>query len=95
MENFTTHKIGSINDNLSKYRNKNIAFAGMVTMAEHRTSKNGKPFGRFTIEDFTDSVSLILFSEDYLKYKHFLTEGLFLLVKARVTPRFKDPISSM
>lgn len=91
IENFTTNTIGEITDKISKFKNKSVSFAGMVTLAEHRTSKNGKPFGRFTIEDFTDSVSLILFSEDYLKFKHFLTEGLYLLIKARITPRFKDP----
>lgn len=88
MKNFCTHAIGDLIGDLSKHRNKVVSFAGMVTTAEHRTTKNGKPFGRFFVEDFTDSISLVLFGESYLKMKHFLVEGSYLLLKAKIQPRF-------
>ncbi len=91
MQNFCTHNIGDLIENLNKYRNKVVTFAGMVSNVEHRTSRNGKPFGRFFLEDFTDSTSLVLFSEDYLRFKHFMVDGLYLLIKARISPRFNDP----
>ena len=91
MQNFCTHTIGDLQENLLRYRNKNIVFAGMVTLSEHRTTKHGKPFGRLAIEDFTDSISLVLFGEDYLKLKHFLVDGSHLLVKARVSSRYNNP----
>ncbi|MCF8229470.1 MAG: DNA polymerase III subunit alpha, partial [Bacteroidales bacterium] len=90
MDSFCSHKIGELTQDLRKLRNKVVSFAGMVTMAEHRTTKNNKPFGRFAIEDFNDSISLMLFGEDYLKLRHFLVEGSYLLVKARVAPRFNN-----
>ena len=43
------------------------------------------------MEDFTDSDQFILFSEDYLKLKHFLLEGASLLIKATISERkFKN-----
>lgn len=90
MENFCTHTIGDLNADLRRLRNKVVTFTGMVTMAEHRTTKNNKPFGRFTVEDFNDSMTLALFGEDYLKMKHFLVEGSYLLIKARIAPRFNN-----
>jgi DNA polymerase III subunit alpha len=90
MDNFCNFKIGDLTGDLRKLKNKVVNFAGMVTMAEHRTTKNNKPFGRFMVEDFNDSISLVLFGEDYLKLKHFLVAGSYLLIKAVVTHRFHN-----
>lgn len=74
-----------------KYKNKHVAFAGIHTAVNHRTSKSGNPFATITLEDFTDSDNYILFSEDYLRMKYFLVEGSSLLVKAQITERkFKN-----
>ena len=32
-----------------------------------------------------------LYSEDYLKYKHLLEDGMYVFVKARVEQRFDSP----
>ena len=36
----------------------NLYTAGIVTNVEHRISKNGKPYGTITIEDFSDSINV-------------------------------------
>jgi DNA polymerase-3 subunit alpha len=72
--------------NIREYKNATVSFGGMITTVEHRFTKNGKPFGSFIIEDFEDNYKIVLFSEDYLRYKHFLNEGNFVLIKARVEP---------
>lgn len=90
MQNFCTHSIGEITESLRRLKGKQFSFAGMVTMAQHRTTKNNKPFGRLVVEDFNDSISLVLFGEDYLRMKHFLVEGSYLLIKARVEQRFNN-----
>ena len=87
IDNFCNININEIKNNIGKYRNKNITFAGILTSVNHRTSKTGNPFATFTLEDFTDFYQFILFSEDYLKFKHFLVEGSSLLIKARILPR--------
>ena len=68
-------------------RGKDMKLAGIVTTAEHRVSKNGKPFGSLTIEDYFDSHRIMLFGEDYVKYKHYLENGMILYVKGSIQER--------
>jgi DNA polymerase-3 subunit alpha len=91
IDQFCTITITELKNNKEKYKNNNVAFAGILTAVNHRTSKTGNPFATFTIEDFTDFDNYILFSEDYLKMKHFLLEGSSLLVKAQITERKFKP----
>lgn len=91
INSFGNVTLTDLKQNLKHYLNKNVAFAGLVTQASHRTSKSGAPFASFTIEDFNDFLPLILFNEDYLKYKHFLVEGTAVFIKARVQTRKKGP----
>jgi DNA polymerase-3 subunit alpha len=65
--------------------------AGIITDVQHRTSKTGKPFGVFTLEDYTTSFEFILFGEDYIKFRNYLMTQFFLLVKGRVQSRFNQP----
>jgi DNA polymerase-3 subunit alpha len=90
IQHFGKHKIADFKDDLQAFKNRLIVFAGMVTSAEDKMTQNNKPYGIFTIEDFEDTIELRLFSEDYLKFKHFITEGFFLLIKARVQQRFNS-----
>jgi DNA polymerase III subunit alpha len=90
LQSFSTHRISDFKDNLKKFGNQLITFGGMVVASSHRMSKDDKPWGIFTIEDFNDSFDLKLFSEDYLKYRNFLTEGLFLLISGTVRQRFRS-----
>ncbi len=90
MQHFGKQKIADFKDNLKPFRNRPLVFGGMVTSAGDKMTKTNKPYGVFTIEDFEDSLELRLFSEDYLKFKHFLTEGFFLLINARVQQRYNS-----
>ncbi len=90
MEHFCDTEIGSLSTELRAFKNKNITFAGMITSVAHRTTKNNKPFGSFTLEDFKDSMQLAIFSEDYLKFRHFLVEGNYIMIKAKVQNRFNQ-----
>jgi DNA polymerase-3 subunit alpha len=56
--------------------------AGIITKAEHRTTKKGTGMGLFTLEDYTGSIEIGLFrEEEYLRYKHLLQEGLLVFAK--------------
>ncbi len=68
-----------------------LIFGGIVTAATTKIGKNGKPFASFTLEDFNDQHTFFLFSEDYLRYRHFLVEGTTLLIKAQPQPRYGQP----
>jgi DNA polymerase-3 subunit alpha len=84
---FCNATITDLKNERENFRNKPVTFAGIVTTVVQRTSKTGNQFATFTIEDFTDSDQFALFSEDYLKLKHFLVEGSSVLVRATVQPR--------
>jgi len=63
----------------------------MVTASFPKIGKNGKPYASFTLEDYMDSMTLFLYAEDYLKWKHLIDTGTFLLIKARIESRFDAP----
>lgn len=87
IDHFCNVNINDIKSNREQYKGKNVSFAGIVTEVNHRTSKTGNAFATFSIEDFTDFDTFILFSEDYLKFKHFLLEGSSLFIKAQIQSR--------
>ncbi len=61
-----------------------VSIGGMVTAAEHRMSKTGRPFGTVTLEDYSGSKRFMLFGEDYVKFREFLVDGWFLFVKGQI-----------
>jgi DNA polymerase-3 subunit alpha len=69
---------------LEKFANKELKMAGIITDAQHRTTKHGKPFGTFDIEDYSDSERIFIFGEDYLKFKHMLSIGTFVYLGGKV-----------
>ena len=76
---------------LKPLEGKEINVAGIVTDVQHRTSKTGKPFGTFLLEDYMGSFEFILFGEDYIKFRNYLNPSFFLLLKGRVQLRFNQP----
>ncbi len=81
---------GHLLNNLSDFKNKEVRIGGIVTKAEERQGKNNSLYGRFVIEDYSGSISLMLFKENYLKMRHFLVQGNYLLVQGRVEGRYND-----
>lgn len=71
-------------------KNKELIIGGMITSANHRMTKNGKPFGVFVLEDYYDSYEIALFGEDYVKQKGYLHEGYFVQVKGKILERFRQ-----
>jgi DNA polymerase-3 subunit alpha len=53
--------------------------------------KNNKPYGSFTLEDYSGNIRITMWSEDFLRYKHFLTVGQMLYVKGTMRPGFRSP----
>ena len=83
--------LSDLKDNEDKHVGKDISLAGMMTNIQHRIAKNGNEFGSFTFSDYTDTYDIVLFGEDYLKYRHFLQENMFLNLRINFNKReFKD-----
>ena len=88
---FCNVTIENLKQDLKPMKGKDISFAGIVIEANHKIGKTGKPYGSFVVEDYFNFISITLFSEEYLKFKHFLEEGQYIYVKARVESRFDSP----
>src|SRR4030095_13019281 len=86
MSNFCSCTIAD----LDNFRNQDAAIAGIIAGVENKTSKNGRPFGVFTVEDFTGSTEMVLFGEEYLRNRHFLAEGNLLFLKGKYQLRFNS-----
>jgi len=78
---FCNASISVFNEDLNTYVNRELAFAGVITDVQHRISKNGKGWGLFTVEDYTDSHEFRIFGEEYLRFRHFLMINSFIHCK--------------
>ncbi|PSJ71580.1 DNA polymerase III subunit alpha [Sphingobacteriales bacterium UPWRP_1] len=74
--------------NIENNKNKELAIGCMVTEADHRTTKNGRSFGRFLLEDFSGSFELTLFGDDYINFKNYFEKGRFLFIRGRFQPNW-------
>jgi DNA polymerase-3 subunit alpha len=83
MDSFCTAICTQLNE-IEPLLGRELKLGGIVTSVEHRTTKTGKPFGKFTLEDYSGNTSFVLFSEDYLKFKTFLNIGWFLFLEGVV-----------
>jgi len=77
---------------LHKLQNKSdMKSGGIITDVNHRISKKGNPFGTFRIEDYSGSSEFSLFSEKYLRMKHFLEVGNIIYFNWKISSRFDNP----
>jgi DNA polymerase-3 subunit alpha len=65
-------------------RGRTISFGGMVTEAEHKIGKNGRPWGGMTVEDYHGSQRMMFWRDDYLKFREYMVSGWFLFIKGKV-----------
>jgi DNA polymerase-3 subunit alpha len=83
IDNFCNIDIEKLNSTPpSELNGREIRIAGILSSVNHRTTKKGDPMASFNLEDYTGSLNLALYSEDYLKYKHVLIDGQMVFVKA-------------
>ncbi len=91
IKRFCNISIENLKSNINAYLGRDMAFAGIVTTSVEKVAKNGNKYGVFTVEDYTDTIQLTLWLEDYLKWKHLLDVGTFIYIKASVFARkFRD-----
>ena len=74
----------------NRIKNKEVIIGGIISIANHRVAKSGKPFGSFVIEDYSDSYEIVVFGEDYVKFRGYLQEGYFVQIRGIVQERFRQ-----
>ncbi len=90
IQNYCNTTVGDLKNNRHSGQ-RELCFAGIITAAAHKYTKNGKPYGVIQIEDYSDSHQLFVFAEDYLKVKHFLVVQNAVMVKARMQQNRRNP----
>ena len=66
---------------------KEIAIAGVVTSVQEMTTKTGRMWGKFTMEDYSGTHEFALFGKDYEQFRPMMYPNYFLFVKGKVQPR--------
>lgn len=90
IQKFTNVNIRQLKD-LSVLENMpQLKFVGIVSSAQHRINKQGKPFGTFVVEDQYDNIELRMFGDEYLKFKHYIENDMYLFITASVRKRFAN-----
>lgn len=69
---------------------RTFKLAGLVVDAQHRTTKNGKQFGIFGLEDYSGKMEVALFGEDYVRFKDHFGLGNVLFVTGNFKPRWNS-----
>lgn len=64
--------------------NRSFTFGGIISEVKHLTSKAGKGWAIFIVEDYEESHEFRIFGEEYLKNRHFLLPNSFVYVKGFV-----------
>jgi len=65
-----------------------IVCGGIVTKWREGYTKKGANYGAITIEDYTGSYELMLWRDDFIKYRNFGKEGLYVLLHLKFGPKW-------
>ena len=81
MKFLCTHEVSSLNNpaGIADY-----TISGIITEARHLMSKQGKPFGFFTIEDYSGNYEFRLFGDEYLKVKPFMESNMMVMINGYI-----------
>ena len=85
-------KCTELEDKEALTKKEETIFGGIVTGVKSKFTKQGKPCGFVTIEDFDGSGELALFGEEWGRCRGMLTEGCSVFIRAKFTKKF--PTSS-
>ncbi len=91
MNRFCNIEVNRLRNDLAALKGQKVMFAGMISESVEKLARNGSAYGIITIEDFTGSHNLMLFSEEYLKKKHMLELGNNVFVVANIEERYNQP----
>ena len=69
---------------LTAFAGQSVRLGGIVTAVRSGTTKNGKPFGVATIEDFSGTGEIALFGENWVKWGGYLSIDRSVLITGSV-----------
>jgi len=83
-------KCQELDDKEELAKKGDVTFGGIVTAVRSKFTKQGKPCGFVTLEDFSGSGELAFFGEDWGRWSGLMQEGCSVFVKAKSVLRWRD-----
>ncbi|MDX1907302.1 MAG: DNA polymerase III subunit alpha [Bacteroidia bacterium] len=83
MKAFTNCALGD----LAEVAQRDVRIAGIVTAVSERISRNGNKFMSFNLEDFSDATEIVLFGDQYEKFRGLIRQDEMIYIQAANQPR--------
>ncbi|MCX4292444.1 MAG: DNA polymerase III subunit alpha [Prevotella sp.] len=90
LDNLCNTKCSELSDISQLQDREDIIMGGIVTAVTSKFTKNGKPCGFVTIEDFEGSGELALFGEEWGRWNGMFKEGCTIYMTAKCQQRYRD-----
>jgi DNA polymerase-3 subunit alpha len=92
LKNFTTCKINNLQDMIAdcdaKKKTAKVTIAGIVTDVKTLTTKNGKPYSRTVLEDYSGSFELTLFGKDHEMFMQYMQPKATLFLDGEIGEKY-------
>ena len=92
MKNFTTCKINDLQDLIADCdehkKTAKVTIAGIVTDVKMLTTKNGKPYSRTVLEDYSGSYELTLFGKDHETFMQYMQPKATLFLDGEIGEKY-------
>ncbi len=92
MKHICNVQAAELKENLEAFKTKGeVRIGGIITTVRQARTKNDKPFGVFTLEDYSGAREFALFGDDYLNfYNKYAQPNLYIMVTGKVQERGAD-----
>lgn len=92
LENFTNCKMVELGDLIAdcdkNRQTAQVALAGLVTSVETKISRNGKPFAKVNVEDFSGIYEFAFFGKDYENFMNYLQEHTAIYIEGEICEKY-------
>lgn len=92
LENFTNCKMAELGDLIAdcdkNRQTSQVAVAGLVTSVETKISRNGKPFAKVNVEDFSGIYEFAFFGKDYENFMNYLHEHTAIYIEGEICEKY-------
>lgn len=92
LENFTNCKMAELSDLIAdcdkNRQTAQVALAGLVTSVETKISRNGKPFAKVNVEDFSGIYEFAFFGKDYENFMNYLHEHTAIYIEGEICEKY-------
>lgn len=92
LENFTNCKMAELGDLIAdcdkNRQTAQVALAGLVTSVGTKISRNGKPFAKVNVEDFSGIYEFAFFGKDYENFMNYLHEHTAIYIEGEICEKY-------